>query len=213
VSIDPRKKKILEIYGKEPSSLDELAECVIKVIENQKMLYTSGEYSDRNVRVLGFAWSINRDSVSNSFRAPLDGVTNLNQSKGKPLSYSGWKGRVWVRLKYDQINLKNIFDKTLTYVGSGGLGSYNGPWNDIYSFYWSVSRKTNKIKFLSEPQIYSWTYEFFSSDWPNIEKYCLFDIIKGDDANRIKNHVFEWTDPKVAKLDRRFLNSEKSVVV
>ena len=115
------KKDILKVYGREPTTLDELAECVIKVI-------------DRQTPVAGFVWHIRHDtSVSNTHDCPIDGVTNWGgRDQNRPFGYPGWEGRVWIRYKSDKETWgSDPFRATLTHTGAGGWGSYDGPWQKI----------------------------------------------------------------------------------
>jgi len=55
------KENILKIYGHEPTSLDDLANCVIAMIE------THTDRKKRDVKVTGFSWEIHYDPcISNT---------------------------------------------------------------------------------------------------------------------------------------------------
>ena len=53
------KSNILKIFKKEPETLDELAQCVIAVIESN------------NVKVIGFQWDIKFGDVPNTHHSPV----------------------------------------------------------------------------------------------------------------------------------------------
>ena len=82
-----RQQHIVDIYGKEPETLDELAQACIAVI------------SHHGAPVKGFAWNIHFDkTVSNSHHAPLDYKTNwCGRDKTAPRTHPGFYGRVWIR--------------------------------------------------------------------------------------------------------------------
>ena len=191
------KKDILKVYGREPRSTSELAECVIKVI-------------DRKTPVAGFAWDIRRDtSVSNTHDCPIDGVTNWGgRDQNRPFGYPGWEGRVWIRYKSDKETWgSDPFHATLTYPGTGGWrGSYDGPWQKISRAWHKAHPNQNKKGFkprYPQPQVYGWDYRFFDSDWPDLYYTEIFDIIKG--SKRTK-HKFLWEDPEVVDADRDFIS-------
>jgi hypothetical protein len=188
MTVHPRKQKILDIFGKEPESLDELGQCVIQVANTYKPYY----YTDKPIqtKVLGLKWEIRRGDVSNSHSCPLNGHTNWsNRNKELPSSYRGWSGRVWLRVNSSRC--ATALDGTLTYTGTGGYGAYNGPWC-------LLSRMTNA-------NIYSWDYRFFEDDWPLIkEQYEMqqtFDILK-DGKVQPQSHIFLWEDPEIVESDR-----------
>jgi hypothetical protein len=117
--LDKFKKPIVDLYGKEPETLDELAECVIKVM-NQR--------SD----VLGFQWDMwYSKCVSNTHNSPIGKPTNWGCNDDLPRGYPGWAGRVWFRIRDRNSFGSEVLANTLTYTGTGGYGGYHGPWENI----------------------------------------------------------------------------------
>jgi hypothetical protein len=99
----PRKQHVLDVFGREPETLDELAYCTIKVIESVKADRWGHSKTTETCNVVGFSWDIRDSMVSNSHSAPLDGVSNWGGKDGLPTVYPGWTGRVWIR--YDNTGL------------------------------------------------------------------------------------------------------------
>ena len=195
MTIHPIKQKILNIYGHEPQSLDQLAECVIAVANT------------RNT-VLGFKWSMFKSHrVSNSHCAPLNGISNWAKNADKPTGYPGWNGRIWIRYaKIDSFS-NDPLQETLTHTGTGGSGGYDGPWQKLATaryehFGKPFYDKAGKYVFPIEPRIYSYDYKFFDHDWPEIYKYELFKLIKN---SRITHHEFEWYDEATVNAADEFL--------
>lgn len=202
------KRRILKIWGGEPRSLGELAQCVIAVI-NRQPATRSGS---RHCEVAGFSWDIRRNKeVSNSHDAPIMGVTNwggntkLEDGTPAPRSYPGWSGRAWIRYAKPVDTFgSDPFAATLTYPGTGGWGSYDGPWkriSDVHYQTYGYRRKGPEI--YPRPQIYSWDYRFFDSDWPELYYYELFDLIK--QAPTSNQHQFIWEDPATMAADKEFI--------
>lgn len=194
------KKRILNICGQEPNSLEDLAECVITVINQQPVDRYKRSYRTEQIKIAGFRWDIaHSDSVSNTHDCPIDGVTNwAGRVKDAPRGYPGWYGRVWIRYtnKPDSFG-SDPFHATLTYPGTGGFGGYNGPWDAVYSA-WCKHEKA-----FPEPQIYSWDYRFFDQDWPNLYKNNLFEIVK--QIPMAQTNTWQWFDPEVEEQDDKLL--------
>lgn len=214
--MNKKMKEIVEIFGKEPESLDELAHCVIAVIKSQKNsdwpTSRNGKYKIfKNHNVVGFCWDIIYDeSVSNSHWCPVEGVMNWGRrDKSSPTEYPGWMGRVWIRFKEDpySFNASDSFRKTLTHVGTGGGGVYNGIWTQLsiarYQMYGHTSPKD------SYPPIhcFSWDYRFYQQDWPKLERSIQEErIISTLSGNFPKlRHNFEWEDHETKIKDAEFL--------
>lgn len=179
--------------------LDEVAEHVILTI-NRNLV-------SQDATVLGFAWKISHGSVSNSHSKPKDGVLNwdgkakLKDGSPAPRNYSGWSGRVWIRYSKPISGFgSNPFYNTLTYTGTGGFGSYGGPWSEISN---AQYLNVKKLQY-PEPQVYSWDYQFFDSDFPNLETALAFDHLSK--RSLVAPHRFEWQDSKTVEADRVFLS-------
>jgi hypothetical protein len=214
--VDKHKQKLREQlvkkYG-EPQNLDELAQMVIKAI-------SSYSYEGKRTPVVGFAWDIHYDSVSNSHDCPINGKTNwsrrevLEDGSPAPTSYQGWQGRVWIRYRRPTPSFgSDPFEDTLTYPGTGGAGSYDGPFEGISTARYRRYGHNDGPNNYPEPQAYSWDYRFFEDDWPALktwrEKQQVIAALSGTRANL--NHRFEWWDPKTREQDDEFLNDPATI--
>ena len=208
----PIKANILKVYGRDPATLDELAECVVAVINSQMNSdrYSSKRDNDRPYRVAGFAWAISyTDRVSNSHSSPEGLPQNFTGREGLPRHYPGFEGRVWIRYAEEPNTWgSEPFEKTLTHTGTGGAGSYNGnPWHEISSARWQTYGHKSGAGMYPEIHCYSWDYKIFLADWPGIadwvEKQQLWSELSGKPWQR--SHSFSWTDPKVLASDAAFM--------
>jgi len=205
MSIDrPIKRKILRVYGHEPDTLDDLAQCVIKMI-------------DRRQKVVGFAWDISHlENIRNSHNAPEGYPDNFGNDKKLPTHYPGWSGRVWIRYaKPVRSTWHNMFDETLTHPGTGGIGTYNGPWTDVSSIrYYRYGRGIPKKFWYPEIESYSWDYKFYDLDWPLIaeiaSKHKMWNILTNEEGDTI-THEFKWTDPDTLKADKEFIEETRAL--
>ena len=220
-----RQQNIIDIYGKQPETLDEIAEACIAVI------------SKESVKVVGFAWSIKHKSkVSNSHSAPLDGYSNWggHDVYGAKRGYPGFDGRVWIRYATDPdfMSMSDSFNSTLTYTGSGGGGSYEGLWSTISIAEYRTRKQPKDHRFRvihAYPSVrcYSFDYRFFQSDFPLLrtdpkillaDEYRAFEKeqddlelwnkLQGNYCNRAKfelAHHFEWEDPETKAADDKFI--------
>ncbi len=198
------RRRMVARWG-EPQDLDQLAWAVIRTIEL---------YRERNrpaTRVVGFSWDIGYGEVSNSHSAPIRGQTNWGRKSGLPTSYPGWQGRVWVR--YADDNTAGVgsspFRDTLTYPGTGGWGSYSGPFDRVSTARFRRYGHTHEPGSYPEPQIYSWDYRFFESDWPAVEQWRerrdIVAALRGSNMTGHHRHRFEWHDPVIQARDREFM--------
>lgn len=176
-------------------TLDEVAENTIAVINSNL----------KSSRVVGFAWEISKsDYVSNSHHQPLSGVSNWGgNTPDAPTGYPGWSGRVWIRYSKPTAGFgSGLFKGTLTHTGTGGFGSYDGPWKLVSSAY----HKSTAKHLHSEPQIYSWDYRFFDSDFPGLNMGRAFDLLAGKTAD---HHHYLWEDPDIEWDDKQLIAEYK----
>ena len=115
----PRKKRTMEVFGKDPTTMDEYFQMCIDVMN------ATLEKNNENATVLGFAVKLTHSKkVSNSHSAPLLGVRNFSNygaEKDRPTSYPGWQGRVWIRYSARVSGWSSeTLNPTLTYSGTGG---------------------------------------------------------------------------------------------
>jgi hypothetical protein len=203
----PRKQHILNIFGREPETLDELAHCTIKVIETVDADRWGGKRKEM-CKVVGFSWDIRQGMVSNSHSAPLNGVQNWGGKPGVPKAYPGWTGRVWIR--YDNQGLSpgsTPFNTALSYPGTGGGGGYDGPWEAVSAARWARHGYNKSKNTYPEINCYSWDYKIFLADWPgleaDIERQKIFDKLAG--TTSYGDHRFLWEDPAVKAADAAFI--------
>lgn len=208
------KQQIVEKCG-EPATLDELAHTCIKMIETYDNVVQPRDRRRKRlppeyIKVVGFSWELTYGEVSNSHSCPIDGVTNWGKRKeDEPTSYKGWNGRVWVRYgsavnSFGSDPLRN----TLTYTGTGGIGGYSGPWENLGSIVYNLWRRKIDLKYPT-PVCYSWDYRIFASDWPIIadvfEKQVMWAELRNEPAPYLR-HKFLWEDPVVKAADDEFIN-------
>jgi hypothetical protein len=206
------KEKIIQTYGREPETLDELAQCVIKIIESKvNGAHYDPNYKGTRYRVLGLAWDISHSSlVSNSHSAPEGRLENwCGRIPDEPRGYPGWEGRVWIRLEEESKGAgSHMFHETLTHPGSGGSGDYSGPWREIniasFDLKYNVKKKPAAK---SRIHLYSYDYRIYDLDWPLIakwvEKQKMWNEIKGHKVNL--THSFCWEDPATLAADDELL--------
>lgn len=191
----PRKQAILNIIGQEPTTLDELFEAVKKVIGPK--LDKDGE----PIKLVGLQWDIHFDNeVSNSHSCPLNGVTNWSaRDDNKPTHYRGWSGRVWVRFA-DEISGwgSDIVEPSLIYVGTGGFGGYMGPWEHLSS---AIFRDG----MFKRPVCYSWDCKIWLDDWPELEKWIMFEQL--GDKTTYQKHFKLWEDAETKLNDDKILKT------
>ena len=213
----PIKENILKVYGREPKTLNELAQCVIEVIESQEnrdpwhnpLKHKPREF--KNHKVVGFAWQIHRsEEVSNTHDAPEGYPQNwARRDESLPKGYPGWTGRVWIRYHDDPYSFSSsgAFDKTLTHPGTGGGGAYDGPSSAISSARFRRYGHSNPKGAYPEIHCFSWDYRLYDLDWPEVAKaYEQTKILHhlGGPAP-VKDHYFGWIDPETELKDSQFL--------
>lgn len=198
------REKIADIG--EPSTLDELAHTVIGLVNKKLLPGTS---------VTGFSWDIRyTQHVPNTHSAPVFGVENWWQYKDIPCGYPGFTGRVWIRFSnYLSQSAHDLMSTTLTYPGTGGGGSYSGPWTLISSKHFQLyGYARNRKDIYPEPQLYSWDYRIYLDDWPELQKeiekaQIVFALSGNTHEKFILKHKFLWNDPVTEAADREFLDS------
>ena len=213
----PIKDNILKIFGKEPESLDELARCVIAVINSQpnrdpwhKPRKNSKPREYNNHEVVSFAWEMSySDKVSNTHSAPEGYPQNWGCEPELPHGYPGWTGRVWIRYREDpySFSASGAFEKTLTFTGTGGGGSYDGPSAAISSARFHRYGHSRPKNAYPEIHCFSWDYRFYDLDWPElatwVEKMKMWAELSGQKWTA--RHRFDWANPDVIAEDNAFM--------
>lgn len=190
------RDKLFKLHG-EPTNMEELALFVVNVsnhLKTEKQLIT------------GIAWSVTSRHVSNTHHSPITGVKNWRGDHNLPRSYNGFYGRLWIRKNGEDefISLSERIAKSFTYTGSGGGGSYNGPWGDLEQQY--IKHK-GLPESRNELRLFSWDYRFYTDDFPFLLQYeedKLFVMMQGSNKEpEFKSEVF-WESEDVKKKDEIF---------
>ena len=226
------KEYAKSIYGTEPQSMDELGFAVIKVLNEHRERSISGTGKKRvykespKVQCVGLSWRVTHsDSVSNSHSGPEGYPQNFGRKEGVPTGYPGWSGRVWVRYKQERGYTfgSDPFRQALVHTGTGGGGSYNGPWSEISNTRFQRFKHSNSDDIFAPVACFSWDFRIFDYDWPEVtanvieeyEKSCVWASLTNLPQPTHPSHIFLWEDPEQKALDKAFLIdhefSEKSL--
>jgi hypothetical protein len=221
------KDRILAHYG-EPTDLDDLARCCIAMCETHDNVKQPSDRRRKRLlpeylKVVGFAWDVEfSEMVSNSHSHPINGMSNwggYNTERGAPNGYPGFTGRVWMRWATECNDfVSRPIGRTLTYTGTGGGGSYNGPWEEVCSTRWHRYKNHRQEKG-QYPVIHcaSFDYRFYLSDWPlieaeielryqEVEKQKMWAKLQDTwIPNFAMSHKFHWEDPVVKAADEAFI--------
>jgi hypothetical protein len=208
------KQYAQSIYQVEPTTMDEVAFSVIKIINHFKEPLCAEQKIQKQVKCLGFSWNlVHSEQVSNSHSSPEGYPTNWGIGRPDlPRSYSGWSGRVWIRYA-ERLPWfsKDTFDMTLTHTGTGGFGGYYGPWDNLAQLHFNRYGldKLDKIDY-PRPEVFSWDYKIFDADWPQVNAIkqheylaCLkkFEGLPVPDLS----HHFLWEDLETKAKDKAFI--------
>ena len=197
--------------------LDALGERIVRFVDVWLM-----EHKHDN-EIVGFHWDLRyNNSVSNSHSAPKNGKTNWGgRHKDVPRGYPGFEGRVWIRYarSCDFGSANEPLAKMRLYTGTGGAGTYSGPWSRLESEM-NKHRMDNMdspnpiLKMNDRIHCYSWDARIFMADLDakmaeQLEMEMFLQIMKSKDG-RINqgafSHHFKWDDPKTFSEDNRRLN-------
>jgi hypothetical protein len=190
----------IDTFGKDPETLDEFFECLKALIQSNLDVYES------EISIIGLGMAISyTDSVRNNHVSPIGKPTNCNRYDPLPLGYPGFSGRIWVR--YDKTILSfgdRPLENTLTHTGTGGFGTYDGPWEKVSNIHWKTYGISN---YNTRPVCYSWDWRFFLEDWPRlqnkIQKEAIFKILQSKNSKlKYEKH---WLREDYEKLDELFI--------
>lgn len=201
--------RVFETYGKEPETLSEVAEAMIAVVRQLLPL-------------AGFSWSIHYDDrVPTTHSAPLNGERNWGGLGSGPRHlYPGFSGRIWLRFKEEPkaFSVSEALESALGHTGTGGSGSYSGPWEDLENKRYELYGMSSKFNLF----IYSYDFRFYLSDFPLFERQTHDDIkefelnedkkqawakLSGERFVREKygaNLQYLWEDSQIAAEDTEF---------
>lgn len=177
------------------SELDRVAQQVMEKIKNN-IVSLNGK-SKKCANLVGFAWELSHDIIHRSY--PYQRIP-------------GWYGRVWIRLDNEISGFgSDLFDGTKTYVGSGGAGSYDGPWTNIQKRYVRVFGFHQQNSEYPAPRLLSYTYNFYDNDWPGLEQSFseekLISELSQKTSMKNRKHSFEWTSPETVSADLHFIDN------
>src|SRR5574343_748799 len=184
-------------------TLDDFTKKIVDGIRHDVKI---GRDNTKN-ELLGIAFDVTYNKfISNTHRAPKNGVANFMGKKELPKGYPGFSGRVWYRTKNGH-NPKNTFQKFPTgclHTGTGGYGSYGCKlWNTFSNYNYRYGNGD------SYPHIYSYDCKIFLMDFPEFEELFNNEILgeevlaalhnrKAIDILRIK---CEWFDEETKQKD------------
>jgi len=199
------KEKQIDIFGKDPETIDELFSMVKSVIS-----YNLVKQNEDAVLV-GLGIDVTGDKqVSNSHSSPEGYKTNWGGTEpGEPRHYKGFSGRIWIRLSREASGWgSDVLRNTLTHSGSGGGGAYDGKWQGISTAYYNAPKRLQKA--FIRPACVSYSYQFFLKDFPVIadavNKKEMWDTLKnvGTLTNNAKTIIW-WQDDVQLQKDRDFI--------
>lgn len=183
VNQHPRKKAIIDVFGKDPENLDELKDCLIKTTQDRENSYGI---------CCGLAWEVRYSpKILNTHSSPIQGVRNFRQTPDLPKSYPGYEGRIWLR--YNKKTKRHYgfdhIDHFPVHTGSGGAGGYCGPWKALSNRYDKLSKAQKKQVGMFE--LYSYNLSFYLMDWPNLQDLTFHRLVNPNTDIPLK-HRFLW---------------------
>lgn len=196
-----RLEEISKAYGKEPTNCNEMCEAIIAYVN-----------SINPQSLVGLAFEVQySENVSNSHSCPHNGVQNFSGDKNKPRSYPGLSGRIWYRFS-DRVSgfSSNIIERALVHTGTGGGGSYGGPYTNADSATYKCRCAGLKV---DELQIFSMDVKIFLDDFPavknNIDQHFTFNILQ----NKRPEFKFSYNylDESVLEQDRKIIEMSKNL--
>lgn len=161
---------LLDIYGKEPATLDELGDAVVAVANTFLSSTTDPG------RIVGLEWYIQYFDPTNPdrHRPSLDRDRFIHTDISW-INRQCWQGTIWIRYSGYVTNLLNAFDNTSTYVSKTETPytpDYSGPdWFYRYKnfIYVLLDGAETKCSLMSTV----WHYMIYVEDWPLLQKKVL----------------------------------------
>ena len=214
----PNKLYAQAIYGSEPTTMDELGPAIIQILNQHSEIRISGKnrIESPKTRCVGLSWDLtHHDHVSNSHSGPEGFPQNFMRKEGVPTGYPGWSGRVWVRyVRQDGYSFgSDPFRRALFHTGTGGGGSYNGPWEQVSHLRYKRYGHQRGANMYPEICCFSWDCRMYDSDWPDItanllgqyEKECMWATLNDKPLPSPLKHRFLWEDPDTKAADLAFI--------
>lgn len=202
MNIHPTKQQLLSLFD-EPKSLDDLGNGILKYFKNT--VHRDHYGNDVLINIVGLSWELKyTDTIITTHCAPL----GKSSSMTNPESLPGFTGRIWLRTESDFSGwLSKTISKCVLHPGSGGVGSYDGPWKNVNAaFYNEYGPKPTNTK-IPKPIMYSWDCKIFLDDLPLIKQYIenhkLMSTLKSELYSF--KHSFLWNDPETAERDENYL--------
>lgn len=165
-------------------------------------------------RLLGMCWDIGySQKVSNTHSCPRNGVTNWSCVPEKPKGYRGFHGRLWLRYADTmESDARDALFNARIHTGTGGYGSYNGPWSAVTDMYYSKFKGV----MCKAPNIncYSWDFRFYIDDFEELQKWeTLYLLTRDVDDIFLNNamHKFLREEDKMKVFDQELLQQLQAV--
>jgi hypothetical protein len=122
---------------------------------------------------------------------------------------------VWVRYEKEQGYSfgSDPFRRTLTHTGTGGGGSYNGPWSEVSTARFHRFSHNRGPNTYPEIHCFSWDFKIFDADWPEVtanivdafEKEIVWATLNNKHVPGQPTHKFLWEDPATKAADEAFI--------
>lgn len=130
--------------------------------------------------------------------------TTLSEGSIRTRTFPGWQGRVWVRFDaHSDIgsDVSRYLRSADLHTGTGGFGSYNGPWTSLYHLW---HHNHDVLKDWPEPRVYSWDCTLFQDDFVDIcngmDTIRAFAALSGESSEWNRSE-FWWEDPALEQQD------------
>lgn len=179
----------------------------------------------KNPHVIGFALKVRYDkSASVSHSAPFGALQNWRHVSTLPTGYPGFTGRIWYCLdskKVENYGLSHPYEGSGLHSGTGGYGSYDGPWDLLYRTHFLLkNHECNEFekhnprmmrgrdhmakayqyafsKIGPEPKIYSYDCRWYLIDFPKVAhelgKTQTMETLAGNFRDLDIRHHDVWT--------------------
>lgn len=204
------KNRLVETFGREPESLNDIAHAMIAVINQQS---NGRKNVSANFKVLGLKWNLKRGLL----------IVNRDHTWGgrylEKDNIQSWSGDVWIR--YDTTVKSSSSDplkaallyKTVD-INSGSTPNQNNPWLKEVKAYRQVSKLHGNFISVKEPVCYGFKCLFFEEDFPNIaneiSKQDMWNILN-DIKTKEYTHEFSWSDPETRERDKLIVDAAKNI--